>query len=61
MEAILESLAAEKLYPSAGSNLLDLEELSDGDFLSNVVRTSATPLLGLITDLIVHLSSLFLL
>lgn len=34
MDAILESLAADKLYPS--SNLLDLEELSDGDFLSNV-------------------------
>lgn len=36
MDAILESLAAEKLYPSVSSNLLDLEELSDGDFLSNV-------------------------
>lgn len=37
MDAILESLAAEKLYPSvSNNNLLDLEELSDGDFLSNV-------------------------
>ncbi|XP_029941730.1 cyclic AMP-responsive element-binding protein 3-like protein 1 [Salarias fasciatus] len=36
MESILDSLTAEKLYPSAGSNLLDLEELSDGDFLTNV-------------------------
>ncbi|KAJ0009477.1 hypothetical protein NQD34_001179 [Periophthalmus magnuspinnatus] len=35
MDAILESLAADKLYPSVSSNLLDLEEL-DGDFLSNV-------------------------
>ncbi|KAF3706250.1 Cyclic AMP-responsive element-binding protein 3-like protein 1 [Channa argus] len=37
MESILDSLTAEKLYPSGGSNLLDLEELSDGDFLTNVV------------------------
>lgn len=37
MESILDSLAAEKLYPSGGTNLLDLEELSDGDFLTNVV------------------------
>ncbi|XP_008298750.1 cyclic AMP-responsive element-binding protein 3-like protein 1 isoform X1 [Stegastes partitus] len=36
MESILDSLTAEKLYPSGGSNLLDLEELSDGDFLTNV-------------------------
>ncbi|XP_075873457.1 cyclic AMP-responsive element-binding protein 3-like protein 1 isoform X2 [Nelusetta ayraudi] len=36
MESILDSLAADKLYPSGGSNLLDLEELSDGDFLTNV-------------------------
>ncbi|KAM9820604.1 cyclic AMP-responsive element-binding protein 3-like protein 1 [Neosynchiropus ocellatus] len=35
MESILDSLAAERLYPS-GANLLDLEELSDGDFLTNV-------------------------
>lgn len=35
MESILDSLAAERLYPS-GTNLLDLEELSDGDFLTNV-------------------------
>ncbi|XP_074482855.1 cyclic AMP-responsive element-binding protein 3-like protein 1 [Sebastes fasciatus] len=33
MESILDSLTAEKLYPT---NLLDLEELSDGDFLTNV-------------------------
>ncbi|XP_017285522.1 cyclic AMP-responsive element-binding protein 3-like protein 1 isoform X2 [Kryptolebias marmoratus] len=36
MESIFDSLTAEKLYPSGGSNLLDLEELSDGDFLTNV-------------------------
>ncbi|XP_059184211.1 cyclic AMP-responsive element-binding protein 3-like protein 1 [Centropristis striata] len=36
MESILDSLTAEKLYPSGGTNLLDLEELSDGDFLTNV-------------------------
>ncbi|KAG7502949.1 cyclic AMP-responsive element-binding 3 1 [Solea senegalensis] len=36
MESILDSLTADKLYPSAGANLLDLEELSDGDFLTNV-------------------------
>ncbi|XP_053719075.1 cyclic AMP-responsive element-binding protein 3-like protein 1 [Synchiropus splendidus] len=35
MESILDSLAAERLYPP-GANLLDLEELSDGDFLTNV-------------------------
>ena len=40
MESILDSLAAEKLYQSGGSNLLDLEELSDGDFLTNVVSYS---------------------
>lgn len=38
MDSILDSLTAEKLYPSGGTNLLDLEELSDGDFLTNVVR-----------------------
>lgn len=37
MESIFDSLTSEKLYPSGGTNLLDLEELSDGDFLSNVV------------------------
>ncbi|XP_005750569.1 cyclic AMP-responsive element-binding protein 3-like protein 1 isoform X2 [Pundamilia nyererei] len=36
MDSILDSLTAEKLYPSGGTNLLDLEELSDGDFLTNV-------------------------
>ncbi|XP_060923282.1 cyclic AMP-responsive element-binding protein 3-like protein 1 [Limanda limanda] len=36
MESILDSLAAERLYPPGGANLLDLEELSDGDFLTNV-------------------------
>ncbi|KAG7215722.1 hypothetical protein INR49_022079 [Caranx melampygus] len=36
MESILDSLTAEKLYPSGCTNLLDLEELSDGDFLTNV-------------------------
>lgn len=39
MESILDSLTAEKLYPSA-TNLLDLEELSDGDFLTNVVSSA---------------------
>nr|XP_057906651.1 cyclic AMP-responsive element-binding protein 3-like protein 1 [Doryrhamphus excisus] len=36
MESILDTLTADKLYSSGGSNLLDLEELSDGDFLTNV-------------------------
>lgn len=36
MESILDSFT-DKLYPPGGSNLLDLEELSDGDFLTNVV------------------------
>nr|XP_019959425.1 PREDICTED: cyclic AMP-responsive element-binding protein 3-like protein 1 [Paralichthys olivaceus] len=36
MDSILDSLAAERLYPTGGANLLDLEELSDGDFLTNV-------------------------
>ncbi|XP_056287446.1 cyclic AMP-responsive element-binding protein 3-like protein 1 isoform X2 [Pseudoliparis swirei] len=36
MESILDSLAADRLYPVGGANLLDLEELSDGDFLTNV-------------------------
>ncbi|XP_034533673.1 cyclic AMP-responsive element-binding protein 3-like protein 1 isoform X1 [Notolabrus celidotus] len=35
MESILDSFT-DKLYPPGGSNLLDLEELSDGDFLTNV-------------------------
>lgn len=39
MDSILDSLTAEKLYPSGGTNLLDLEELSDGDFLTNVVSS----------------------
>ncbi|TNN52605.1 Cyclic AMP-responsive element-binding protein 3-like protein 1 [Liparis tanakae] len=36
MESILDSLAADRLYPVGAANLLDLEELSDGDFLTNV-------------------------
>ncbi|CAF92255.1 unnamed protein product [Tetraodon nigroviridis] len=36
MESIFDSLTSEKLYPPGGTNLLDLEEFSDGDFLSNV-------------------------
>ncbi|XP_041835064.1 cyclic AMP-responsive element-binding protein 3-like protein 1 isoform X2 [Melanotaenia boesemani] len=40
MESILDSLSADKLYPSGGNNLLDLEELSDGDFLTNVPFSS---------------------
>ncbi|CAJ1087489.1 cyclic AMP-responsive element-binding protein 3-like protein 1 isoform X1 [Xyrichtys novacula] len=35
MESILDSFT-DKLYPPGGTNLLDLEELSDGDFLTNV-------------------------
>ncbi|XP_068165135.1 cyclic AMP-responsive element-binding protein 3-like protein 1 isoform X2 [Antennarius striatus] len=35
MESLLDSLAAERLYAPDGTNLLDLEEFSDGDFLSN--------------------------
>lgn len=37
MESILDSLTADRLYPAGGTNLLDLEELTDGDFLTNVV------------------------
>ncbi|XP_034029982.1 LOW QUALITY PROTEIN: cyclic AMP-responsive element-binding protein 3-like protein 1 [Thalassophryne amazonica] len=40
MESILDSLTADKLYPSGGTDLLDLEELSDGDFLTNVPFSS---------------------
>nr|XP_061802744.1 cyclic AMP-responsive element-binding protein 3-like protein 1 [Nerophis lumbriciformis] len=36
MESILDTLAADKLYPTGGTNLLDLEELNEGDFLTNV-------------------------
>ncbi|XP_061548863.1 cyclic AMP-responsive element-binding protein 3-like protein 1 isoform X1 [Phycodurus eques] len=36
MESILDTLTADKLYPPGGTNLLDLEELNDGDFLTNV-------------------------
>ncbi|XP_040026595.2 cyclic AMP-responsive element-binding protein 3-like protein 1 isoform X1 [Gasterosteus aculeatus] len=36
MESILDSLTADRLYPAGGTNLLDLEELTDGDFLTNV-------------------------
>ncbi|XP_061917180.1 cyclic AMP-responsive element-binding protein 3-like protein 1 [Entelurus aequoreus] len=36
MESILDTLTADKLYSSGGTNLLDLEELNDGDFLTNV-------------------------
>uniref|UniRef100_A0A8C6PYE7 cAMP responsive element binding protein 3-like 1 n=1 Tax=Nothobranchius furzeri TaxID=105023 RepID=A0A8C6PYE7_NOTFU len=36
MESLLDSFVVDKLYPHAGTNLLDLEELSDGDFLTNV-------------------------
>ncbi|XP_068612317.1 cyclic AMP-responsive element-binding protein 3-like protein 1 [Brachionichthys hirsutus] len=35
MESLLDSLTVERLCPSGGANLLDLEELSDGEFLSN--------------------------
>lgn len=37
MESIWESLKAEKVSPSRRTNLLDLEELSDEDFLADVV------------------------
>ncbi|KAM9827978.1 cyclic AMP-responsive element-binding protein 3-like protein 1 isoform 2-T2 [Syngnathus typhle] len=36
MESILDTLTADKFYPPGGTNLLDLEELNDGDFLTNV-------------------------
>ncbi|XP_061660849.1 cyclic AMP-responsive element-binding protein 3-like protein 1 isoform X2 [Syngnathoides biaculeatus] len=36
MESILDTLTTDKLYPPGGTNLLDLEELNDGDFLTNV-------------------------
>ncbi|XP_077408579.1 cyclic AMP-responsive element-binding protein 3-like protein 1 [Vanacampus margaritifer] len=36
MESILDNLTADKLYPPGGTNLLDLEELNEGDFLTNV-------------------------
>ncbi|XP_054642065.1 cyclic AMP-responsive element-binding protein 3-like protein 1 [Dunckerocampus dactyliophorus] len=36
MESILDTLTADKLYSSGSTNLLDLEELNDGDFLTNV-------------------------
>lgn len=36
MDTILDNFASEKLFPN--SNLLDLEDLNESDFLSNVVR-----------------------
>lgn len=55
MESILDSLTAEKLYPSGGTNLLDLEELSDGDFLTNVV-SSALARLSLVCTVYIFMS-----
>lgn len=41
MDTILDNFASDKLFPN--SNLLDLEDLNESDFLSNVVRqTSAS-------------------
>ena len=36
----MDSFGSEKLFPSG--NLLDLEDLNEGDFLNNVVRTANT-------------------
>lgn len=36
MDTILDNFASEKLF--SNSNLLDLEDLNESDFLSNVVR-----------------------
>lgn len=36
MDTILDNFAPDKLFPTA--NLLDLEDLNEGDFLNNVVR-----------------------
>jgi len=35
MDTILDNFASDKLFPN--SNLLDLEDLNESDFLSNVV------------------------
>lgn len=41
MDTILDNFASDKLFPN--SNLLDLEDLNESDFLSNVVsQTSAS-------------------
>ncbi|KAL4622904.1 cyclic AMP-responsive element-binding protein 3-like protein 1 [Arapaima gigas] len=40
MEGIMDSFAPEKLFPNP--NLLDLEDLNESDFLTNVVRCSFT-------------------
>ncbi len=39
MDTILDNFASDKLFPN--SNLLDLEDLNESDFLSNVVRQSS--------------------
>ncbi|XP_051913579.1 cyclic AMP-responsive element-binding protein 3-like protein 1 [Hippocampus zosterae] len=36
MESILDTLTSDKLYQPGGTHLLDLEELHEGDFLTNV-------------------------
>lgn len=36
MDTILDNFTSDKLFPN--SNLLDLEDLNETDFLSNVVR-----------------------
>lgn len=44
MDTILDNFASDKLFPN--SNLLDLEDLNESDFLSNVVRqTSASSII----------------
>lgn len=44
MDTILDNFASDKLFPN--SNLLDLEDLNESDFLSNVVRQiSASPII----------------
>lgn len=45
MESILDTLTADKLYQPGGTHLLDLEELHDGDFLTNVVSHTRLSLL----------------
>lgn len=39
MDAILDNFNSEKLFPN--SNLLDLEDLNETDFLTNVVRSGS--------------------
>lgn len=38
MDGILESFPSERLFPGGASSFLDLGDLNEADFLSNVVR-----------------------